>query len=163
MTGKVVAYRDWPDDRGRSEEQIRPPWCRSPLVAVPAGSAPPNVPSSPSGYPPRSPPEDHAGRSKLNLSLAGFSGFGSPASFGFSPGWRCQRGTNMNRGARSLEWRSRTRVITLQEPLASYRPHDGRQHLSIRASQTARTTNVRCRNVEDPSKEISGKSGVFSR
>jgi hypothetical protein len=46
-------------------------------AALPARSALPYIPSSPPACPPRARPQDHACRAKLNLSLAGFSGFGA--------------------------------------------------------------------------------------
>jgi len=68
--------RTWPRSpyvRGRFLSR----WRRSPPVAVRAESAPPCALLRHLGVLLRSRPEDHAGRSKLNLSVARFAGFGS--------------------------------------------------------------------------------------
>src|SRR3984893_5828789 len=59
----------FPADVGHSAAALR--------LAQGPYSALPSVPSSPPACPPRARPQDHACRTKLNLSLARFSGFGS--------------------------------------------------------------------------------------
>jgi hypothetical protein len=61
----------------RVRGRCRPLWCRSAPGARPPRSALPNVRSSPPGVSSLLSSKDHACRSKLNLSLARFSVFGS--------------------------------------------------------------------------------------